>query len=59
MNSIHSFINRRNEDLMLFSDFSGKIKSRLNKNVLGFSSEVMAIFQNIDGLEILGTSKLY
>jgi two-component system response regulator HydG len=32
---------------MLFSDFfSEKSNQEVNKNVLGFSSEVMAIFQN-------------
>ena len=46
--SIHSpSLTERNEDLMLFSDFFlEKSNQELNKNVLGFSSEVMAIFQN-------------
>jgi hypothetical protein len=43
---------------MLFSDFfSEKSNQEVNKNVLGFSSEVMAIFKIIDGLEILGNFK--
>ncbi|QIH38744.1 sigma-54-dependent Fis family transcriptional regulator [Flavobacterium sp. Sr18] len=46
--SIHSpSLTERNEDLMLFSDFFlEKSNQELNKNVLGFSSEVMTIFQN-------------
>lgn len=46
--SIHSpSLKERNEDLMLFSDFFlEKSNQELNKNVLGFSSEVMTIFQN-------------
>lgn len=46
--SIHSpSLTERNEDLMLFSDFFlEKSNQELNKNVLGFSSEVMDIFQN-------------
>jgi hypothetical protein len=43
---------------MLFSDFfSGKSNQGVKQNVLGFSSEVMAIFKIIDGLEILGNFK--
>jgi two-component system response regulator HydG len=46
--SIHSpSLKERNEDLMIFSDFFlEKSNQELNKNVLGFSSEVMTIFQN-------------
>lgn len=46
--SIHSpSLVERNEDLMLFSAFFlEKSNQELNKNVIGFSSEVMTIFQN-------------
>ncbi|MGZ9734542.1 sigma-54-dependent transcriptional regulator [Flavobacterium sp. GNP002] len=46
--SIHSpSLVERNEDLMIFSDFFlEKSNQELNKNVIGFSSEVMTIFQN-------------
>ena len=46
--SIHSpSLVERNEDLMLFSDFFlEKTNQELNKNVIGFSPEVMTIFQN-------------
>lgn len=46
--SIHSpSLVERNEDLMLFSDFFlEKSNQELNKNVIGFSPEVMTIFQN-------------
>lgn len=46
--SIHSpSLVERNEDLMLFSDFFlEKSNQELNKNVIGFSPEVMIIFQN-------------
>jgi two-component system response regulator HydG len=46
--SIHSpSLVERNEDLMIFSDFFlEKSNQELNKNVIGFSSEVMIIFQN-------------
>ena len=46
--SIHSpSLVERNEDLMIFSDFFlEKSNHELNKNVIGFSSEVMTIFQN-------------
>ena len=46
--SIHSpSLIERNEDLMLFSDFFlEKSNQELNKNVIGFSDEVMTIFQN-------------
>ncbi|MDI6032258.1 sigma-54 dependent transcriptional regulator [Flavobacterium sp. LB2P84] len=46
--SIHSpSLVERNEDLMIFSDFFlDKSNQELNKNVIGFSSEVMTIFQN-------------
>ncbi|TDE00122.1 sigma-54-dependent transcriptional regulator [Flavobacterium sandaracinum] len=46
--SIHSpSLVEREEDLMLFSDFFlEKSNLELNKNIIGFSSEVMAIFQN-------------
>ena len=46
--SIHSpSLLEREEDLMLFSDFFlEKSNQELNKNVIGFSSEVMTIFQN-------------
>jgi two-component system response regulator HydG len=46
--SIHSpSLIERNEDLMLFSDFFlEKSNQELNKNVIGFSDDVMTIFQN-------------
>lgn len=46
--SIHSpSLLERSEDLMLFSDFFlEKSNQELNKNVIGFSEEVMSIFQN-------------
>ena len=46
--SIHSpSLIERNEDLMLFSAFFlDKSNQELNKNIIGFSSEVMTIFQN-------------
>lgn len=46
--SIHSpSLVERNEDLMIFSNFFlEKSNQELNKNVIGFSSEVMTIFQN-------------
>ena len=46
--SIHSpSLVERNEDLMLFSDFFlEKSNQELNKNVIGFSPEVMTIFHN-------------
>jgi two-component system response regulator HydG len=46
--SIHSpSLVERNEDLMLLSAFFvEKSNQELNKNVIGFSSEVMTIFQN-------------
>lgn len=46
--SIHSpSLVEREEDLMLFSDFFlEKSNLELNKNIIGFSPEVMAIFQN-------------
>ena len=46
--SIHSpSLVERNEDLMLFSDFFlEKSNHELNKNVIGFSDDVIAIFQN-------------
>lgn len=46
--SIHSpSLVERNEDLMIFSDFFlEKSNQELNKNIIGFSSEVMTIFQN-------------
>ena len=46
--SIHSpSLVERNEDLMLFSDFFlEKSNEELNKNVIGFSPEVITIFQN-------------
>ncbi|MCL6460898.1 two-component system, NtrC family, response regulator HydG [Flavobacterium micromati] len=46
--SIHSpSLVERNEDLMLFSDFFlEKSNQELNKNVIGFSDDVMTIFQN-------------
>ena len=46
--SIHSpSLIERNEDLMLFSDFFlEKSNHELNKNVIGFSDDVIAIFQN-------------
>jgi two-component system response regulator HydG len=46
--SIHSpSLVERNEDLMLFSDFFlEKSNQELNKNVIGFSDDVMIIFQN-------------
>ncbi|MFV8371445.1 sigma-54-dependent transcriptional regulator [Flavobacterium sp. LB2P74] len=46
--SIHSpSLVERNEDLMIFSDFFlEKANQELNKNIIGFSSEVMTIFQN-------------
>ena len=46
--SIHSpSLVERNEDLMLFSAFFlEKSNQELNKNVIGFSSEVMTVFQN-------------
>ncbi|MFV8441568.1 sigma-54-dependent transcriptional regulator [Flavobacterium sp. LB2P44] len=45
--SIHSpSLVERNEDLMVFTDFFlEKSNLELNKNVIGFSSEVMTIFQ--------------
>jgi two-component system response regulator HydG len=60
MNSIHSpSLTERNEDLMLFQIFLEKSNQELNKNVLGFSSEVMAIFQNYRWPGNLRESKLY
>lgn len=46
--SIHSpSLVERNEDLMLFADFFlEKANQELQKNVIGFSAEVMSIFQN-------------
>jgi len=46
--SIHSpSLVERNEDLMLFSDFFlEKSNQELHKNVIGFSDDVIAIFQN-------------
>ena len=46
--SIHSpSLVERNEDLMVFSDFFlEKSNEELNKNVIGFSPEVISIFQN-------------
>jgi len=46
--SIHSpSLRERNEDLMIFADFFlEKANEQLNKNIIGFSSEVMTIFQN-------------
>lgn len=46
--SIHSpSLRERNEDLMIFADFFlDKANEQLNKNIIGFSSEVMNIFQN-------------
>jgi len=37
----------RNEDLMIFADyFLGKSNQQLNKNIIGFSPEVVTIFEN-------------
>lgn len=37
----------RNEDLMIFADFFlGKANQQLNKNIIGFSPEVVTIFEN-------------
>lgn len=46
--SIHSpSLSEREEDLMLFAEFFlEKANSQLNKEVIGFSNEVVAIFQN-------------
>lgn len=46
--SIHSpSLRERNEDLMIFADFFlEKANEQLNKDIIGFSSEVMTIFQN-------------
>ena len=46
--SIHSpSLVDRNEDLMIFSEFFlEKSNQELNKNIIGFSPEVVAIFQN-------------
>lgn len=46
--SIHSpSLRERNEDLMIFADFFlEKANDQLNKDIIGFSSEVMTIFQN-------------
>lgn len=46
--SIHSpSLRERNEDLMIFADFFlEKANEQLNKDIIGFSPEVMAIFQN-------------
>jgi two-component system response regulator HydG len=46
--SIHSpSLSEREEDLMLFAEFFlEKANSQLNKEVIGFSQEVVAIFQN-------------
>jgi two-component system response regulator HydG len=40
-------LNERNEDLMIFADFFlDKANQQLNKNIIGFSPEVVAIFEN-------------
>lgn len=46
--SIHSpSLRERNEDLMIFADFFlEKANEQLNKDIIGFSPEVMTIFQN-------------
>lgn len=46
--SIHSpSLRERNEDLMIFADFFlERANEQLNKDIIGFSSEVMTIFQN-------------
>lgn len=46
--SIHSpSLRERNEDLMIFADFFlEKANEQLNKSIIGFSAEVMTIFQN-------------
>jgi len=48
--SIHSpSLRERNEDLMIFADFFlEKANEQLNKDIIGFSSEVMTIFQNYE-----------
>jgi len=40
-------LNERNEDLMIFADFFlGKANQQLNKNIIGFSPEVVTVFEN-------------